>query len=75
MTNVNLNTRILTALQTRSQAVHELSTAGFGTPNTIRKALTRLKREGKVAISDRKDLGLGRLENVWAVAGNNSAVA
>ena len=75
MTKVNLNTRILNALNVRSYAVHELSTSGFGTPNTIRKALTRLKREGKVAVASKADLGLGRLENVWAAVGNNAAVA
>ena len=76
MTKVNLNTRILNALNVRSYAVHELSTSGFGTPNTIRKALTRLRREGKVGVADKKHLGLGRRENIWAsTVSNNSAVA
>lgn len=75
MTKVNLQTRILTALAKRSQAVVELSNAGFGTPNTIRKTLSTLRRAGQVVVAETKDLGLGRRENVWTVAVNNSAVA
>ena len=74
----NLNTRILEALNIRSQAVYELFDAGFGTPGTIRKALTRLRREGKVGVADKRDLGLGRKENIWAPAigaTNTAAVA
>ena len=75
MTKVNLNTRILNALAVRAQAVYELSADGFGTPSTIRKALTRLRREGKVGVVEKRDLGLGRGEKIWSVVGNNAAVA
>lgn len=72
---VNLNTRILNSLKDEQKAVYELSNEGFGTPNTIRKALTRLRREGKVGIVSRENLGLGKPENIWAAVDNNSMAA
>lgn len=70
-----LNERILNSLKDSSKSVYVLAQDFGTTPNSIRRRLTTLKRNGLVTIADRVPFDGARLENIWAVVGNNRAVA